>query len=140
MHVLDQYQSRLHEAGNEEHDEEIEYVRQIVASPIFHQFLRGETAQEENIHIQQASRDVLSAEISTEALLRSTGIEPGAIKEYIRRHGNELYNLLKRAGRAIKTAFADISQNPENSDHTVDILAQTHHFSHPDSRCSGFLA
>ena len=69
MHVLDQYQSRLHEAGNEEHDEEIQYVRQIVASPIFHQFLRGETAQEENIHIQQASRDVLSAEISTEALL-----------------------------------------------------------------------
>ena len=63
-----------------------------------------------------------------------------SIKEYIRRHGNELYNLLKRAGRAIKTAFADISQNPENSDHTVDILAQAHHFSHPDSRCSGFLA
>ena len=55
-----------------------------------------------------------------------------SIKEYIRRHGNELYNLLKRAGRAFKTAFADISQNPENSDHTVDILAQTHHFSHPD--------
>jgi hypothetical protein len=69
MQVLDQYQSRLHEAGNEEHDEEIEYVRQIVASPIFHQFLRGGTAQEENVHIQQASRDVLSAELSTEALL-----------------------------------------------------------------------
>ena len=44
-------------------------MKQIVVSPIFHQFLRGETAQEENVQIQQATRDILSADLSTEALL-----------------------------------------------------------------------
>ena len=68
MQVLDQYQSRLHDAGNEDHDEEIEYVRQIVTSPIFHQFLRGEV-EEGGAQIQEASRDLLSSDISPEALV-----------------------------------------------------------------------
>lgn len=69
MQVLDQYQSRLHKAGNETHDEEFEYVRQIVASPIFHQFLRGEISQEVDVEISQASQKVISTDIQTEAIV-----------------------------------------------------------------------
>ena len=69
MQVLDQYQSRLHRAGNDEHDEEFEYVRQIVASSIFHRFLRGEISQEEETQISLASQDVLSADFASEAIV-----------------------------------------------------------------------
>lgn len=69
MQVLDQYQSWLHQVGNEAHDDEFEYVRQIVASPIFHQFLRGEISQGRDAEIAQASQEVLSAELSTEAIV-----------------------------------------------------------------------
>ena len=68
MQVLDQYQSRLHRAGNDAHDEEFEYVRQIVSSPIFHQFLRGEVSQEDREEIFQASQEFLSTEPSAEVI------------------------------------------------------------------------
>ena len=68
MQVLDRYQTRLHQAGNADHDEEFEYVRQIVASPIFHQFLRGEISRDD-FGISRASQEVVSAELSTEAIV-----------------------------------------------------------------------
>ena len=66
MQVLDRYQTRLHQAGNERHDEEIEYVRQIVASPIFQRFLKGEITPEEKSKISIASQNVISADIVPE--------------------------------------------------------------------------
>lgn len=69
MQVLDRYQTRLHQAGNEAHDEEFEYVRQIVSSPMFHQFLRGEMSHGEDLEISQASQDIISAEFSSEAVV-----------------------------------------------------------------------
>ena len=68
MQVLDRYQTMLHEAGNEAHDEEFEYVRQILASQIFHQFLSGEKHGNES-EISRASQDLLSTDLSTEAVV-----------------------------------------------------------------------
>ena len=61
MRLLEQYQSRLH--GSADSYEELDYIKQIFASPIFQQYLVGgnpNLSQEDTQEIAQASVDILS--------------------------------------------------------------------------------
>ncbi len=62
MRLLEQYQSRLH-GSHDGHEEELDYIKQILASPVFQQYLKGGVAnlpQREKQEIVKASTDVLS--------------------------------------------------------------------------------
>ena len=63
LSLLQYYQEKLHRAGDAGHDEELNYVKDILASPIFQQFLVGRGNQltaEEASKISEASSEVLT--------------------------------------------------------------------------------
>ena len=39
--MLEQYRDKLHRAGDQEHEDELDYIKEILASPIFKQYLSG---------------------------------------------------------------------------------------------------
>ena len=62
MRLLEQYQSRLH-GSNDGSEEELVYIKQILASPLFQQYLNGGVAglpQKEKQEIVRASADILN--------------------------------------------------------------------------------
>ena len=46
--------------GNEEHDEEIAYLRQILSSPVTQEVVKGKVGKEETSKFVQATTEVLS--------------------------------------------------------------------------------
>ena len=62
VHVLEQYKERLHKLGDEGHDEELNYIKQILASPIFHDYIRdsSQLSQEQTSIFSEVTNDLLS--------------------------------------------------------------------------------
>ena len=62
MQVLEQYKERLHQLGDEGHDEELDYIKQILASPIFHDYIQNSSqlSQEETSIFSEVTNDLLS--------------------------------------------------------------------------------
>ena len=60
MRLLEQYRDRLHNVGDDEHDEELDYVKQILTSPVFLDYLQGQSSQEDTSKISEFSNEVLS--------------------------------------------------------------------------------
>ena len=59
--VLEQYKDRLHQAGDNVHEEELDYIQDILASPIFNQYLTGTPpSQEDSTIIAEATRDLVT--------------------------------------------------------------------------------
>ena len=59
---MEQYTERLHQLGDEGHDEELNYIKQILASPIFYDFVRDSSqfSQEETTIFSEVASDLLS--------------------------------------------------------------------------------
>ena len=62
VQVLEQYKERLHQLGDEGHDEELNYIKQILASPIFNDYIRdsSQLSQEETSIFSEVTNDLLS--------------------------------------------------------------------------------
>ena len=60
--MLEQYKERLHQHGDEGHDEELDYIKQILASPIFYDYVQNSSqlSQEETSIISEVTNDLLS--------------------------------------------------------------------------------
>ena len=60
VRLLEQYRDRLHNVGEDEYDEELDYLKQILASPVFLDYLQGQSTQEDTSKISEFSNEVLS--------------------------------------------------------------------------------
>ena len=62
VQVLEQYKERLHQLGDEGHDEELDYIKQILASPIFYDYVQNSSqlSQEETSIFSEVTNDLLS--------------------------------------------------------------------------------
>lgn len=60
LKLLEHYRDRIHSLGDEGYDEEIDYLQQILVSPIFQQFVMGGSSEEDMTKIVEASNMVLS--------------------------------------------------------------------------------
>ena len=61
MRLLEQYQNRLHGSSHDGgYEEELDYIKQILASPLFQQYLNGGLPQREKREIVKASADILN--------------------------------------------------------------------------------
>ena len=60
--MLEQYKERLHQRGDEGHDEELDYIKQILASPIFYDYVQNSSqlSQEETSIFSEVTNDLLS--------------------------------------------------------------------------------
>lgn len=58
--VLEQYRDKLHRAGENVHGEELDYIKEILASPVFNQYLLGNTpSHESSTLIAEATNDFI---------------------------------------------------------------------------------
>jgi len=60
LKLLEHYRDRLHYLGDEGHDEELDYLQQILSSSIFQQYISGGNTSEEMKMVAEASNVVLS--------------------------------------------------------------------------------
>ena len=62
VQVLEQYKERLHQHGDEGHDEELDYIKQILASPMFYDYVQNSSqlSQEETSLFSEVTNDLLS--------------------------------------------------------------------------------
>jgi len=59
--VLEQYRDRLHQAGDSVHDEELDYIKEILASSIFKQYLKGTPlSREDSTILTEATNDLIT--------------------------------------------------------------------------------
>lgn len=61
IRVLEQYRDRLHSQGDQDHDDELDYLQQVLESPFMLEFLKGKASQEDAARFQEATSEVLSA-------------------------------------------------------------------------------
>ena len=66
MKLLEHYRDRLHSLGDDYHDEELDYVSQIMSSPIFREYLNGQSSLEESSKITEVTKQVLESTANTE--------------------------------------------------------------------------
>jgi len=76
VRLLEQYQSRLHGSSHDGYEEELAYIKQILASPLFQQYLTGGLPQREKQEIVKASTDILNGIESNGSLVEDGPISP----------------------------------------------------------------
>ena len=58
--LLEHYRRRLHSQGEQGHDEELDYIQQILESPFISEFMSGQTSSEDASLFQEATSEVFS--------------------------------------------------------------------------------
>ena len=116
MRLLEQYQSRLH--GSNDSYEELDYIKQILGSPIFQEYLDGGVPtlqRKETQDIVQASVDILSG-------IAGSSLEDGRISP-AEKHRRKLHR--KKSLKALKNAVT--SNTPSSTQvkppHTTEAMS-----------------
>ena len=119
--LLEQYRNRLHQVGDAEHDEELDYLKQILESPLFQEYMQdgGILSHEETFAISEATNELLTdmdLENTQHSLMEKR-------KRLVQR---------RKSLKALRNAVT-----PKNSPRVQPKKAHGHHHSSSNSKTSG---